>query len=830
MTRRSILAALVLAVSLPSSSSSTATTLDPREQRQRQDEDLLVVDAPAASDITDTSPYHHNHLRHLKSSKVMPSTSSSASKKGSTSSTSSGSSKKGSSSKKKKSSSSKKIGSGSPDDQTTAPSSSTAPTTTAPTLPLTNQPSTSPTLIPTPTGPTNSPSSQGNNDCLPVATATELQVVLQQANDNDTLLLCPGIVTFQAGVDPDLVLNQKALNFVCASDSNNNSNEACVWDGTSSQRFMTLLNSVGSSFTGFVFANGFSSGDAGAFGIFRASEVIFQDCTFRHNQAQNGGALFIVDSAVAFTSSSSSSTTTTSTRSSSQKLCRFEHNRAPSSNGGTIYAERATISLQGCVVRNSVAYSGGAMAAIDTFVTIEDTTFQDNFAGGCGEGPAIFMGSTSFPHPSDQILECLGADNHFVNNTDANACGGTSDIAGPSQNCEFFEANGIILGDEQDACSGNSVAISWSGHRIAVGAAQGNFVTVYERHVQEGMVMYRQLGNRIFGNGDEDDNLFGIQVQFDEDYNSGDSKSTIAISALGSNGDGTGYHVKVYDLDTSNNANDDWVQRGATLFAAPGYVGTPYSTGFRTLGGNYVAVGNRVFLWNGNSWEQYGQDLGGAVVVDSIALSQDGLQVAVGSRSSDTVMIYRKSGDLWELRNEIETGTGVFQVSFAQNSTILAVGYIPDETTSSAGRVRVYLGSIHPADGSRIWNPIGSEIVVDSAEESSYNSNNNISMDISSCSPISFHSRCIHLAIGSPSNQVVQVYQMLYEEEDDWTQVAQDITMPGNTTSVADEEFGRSVAISWQAGVVAVGATGIDANQQRDTGAVFTFNQLAGIS
>ena len=809
-------------------------TLDHRQQR-RQDEDLLVV---AASDITDTSPY--SHLRHLKSSKATSSSSSfsGGSKKKSSSRTSSGSSKKGSSSSKKKksSSSSKKIGSGSsPDDPTTAPSSST---TTAPTTTLvTDHPSVSPTLIattPPTTGlPTHSPSSlpptaPDNGDCLPVSTASQLNAMMQQANHQETLLLCPGRVTFSGGVDPDIVLNQKALHFVCASADNNNSNteEACVWDGTSSQRFMTLLNSVGASFTGFVFANGFSSGDAGAFGIFRNSQVTFQDCIVRNNQAQrNGGALFIVDSTVAFLTSSSA--TSTDSSSTSHQLCRFEHNRAPSSNGGTIYAERSTISLQGCVVTGSVAYSGGALAAIDSSVTIQETTFRDNFAGGCGEGPAIFMGSTSFPHPQDQILECIGNDNHFVNNTDANACGGTSDIAGPSQNCDFYEANGVIFGDEADLFSGNAVAISWSGHRIAVGAAEGNFVTVYERHVQEGMVLYRQLGNRIFGDGDGDDDMFGIQVQFDEDYNSGDSRSTIAISAMGSSDDATGYHVKVYDLDSS--VGDDWVQRGVTLYAAPGYVGSPYSTGFRTLGGNYVAVGNRVFLWNGTSWEQYGQDLGMDSTVDSIALSQDGLQVAVGSMSSDTVLIYRKSGELWELRNEIETGTGVFQVSFAQNSTILAVGYRPDETTSSAaGRVRVYLGSINPADGSRIWNPIGSEIIVvaDSSaeEESSYSSN--ISMDISSCSPISFHSRCIHLAIGSPSNQVVQVYKMHYEEEDDWTQVAQDITMPGNTTS---EEFGRSVAISWQAGVVAVGATGVDANQQRDTGAVFAFNQLAGI-
>jgi hypothetical protein len=678
-----------------------------------------------------------------------------------------------------------------------------------PDLPQTNEPSTTETTIPSPTrAPTTGqdPPPDPPTDCLTLTSVRDLQAAIQVANDGDTLTFCSGTtLDFQTG-DPDLLLEQTTLDFACARQTNNSNNDdGCTWNGTNSKRFMTLINAE-STFTGFIFENGFSTGDAGAFGILRTSTVNFVDCIFRSNQAQNGGALFIVDSTVNFESSS-----TATTDESSSGECLFENNQAPNSNGGTLFVERSTLSFKGCTVSGSVAYSGGAIVAIDSYISVQDTTFRDNFAGGCGEGPAVFIGSTSFPSPENEILECVGDNNQFINNTDSDFCQGTADIAGPSKNCEAFESFGYILGDAEDAFSGYSIDISHFGHRVVVGADEGNFVTLYERN---GM-MYTQVGNRIFG--DEEGDYFGSQVQFDEDYNSGDARSTIAVSAQGGP---RGYYVKVFDIDTS--LGDDWIQRGSTLYAGPGYQGTPFSMGFKTLGGNYVAVGNRVYLWDGDSWEQYGQDLED---VGSIAVSQDGLQVAAADAAAEVVSIYRKSGDVWELQTEIATGLGVFQVDFAQNSTILGVGFGPDETT--AGRVQVYLRSINPADGSFVWDQIGSDLTVASTEMA-YTT---ISMDISSCSPYSSFRRCIHVAIGSPSSEgsgFVRVYKMSYEEEDDWTQLAEEIVLPGGGT--VGDDFGRSVAISWQAGVVAVGAIGVeDANQERNTGAVYVFNQLAGI-
>ena len=133
--------------------------------------------------------------------------------------------------------------------------------------------------------------------------------------------------------------------------------------------------------------------------------------------------------------------------------------------------------------------------------------------------------------------------------------------------------------------------------------------------------------------------------------------------------------------------------------------------------GNTVAIGAtgndengsnsghvRIYTFNGNSWQQLGQDIDGEAVYDngsSVSLSSDGNTVAIGASFNDGngsnsghVRIYTFNGNSWQqLGQDIDGEAAVDysgnSVSLSSDGNIVAVGaYGNNGNGSSSGHVR----------------------------------------------------------------------------------------------------------------------------------------------
>ena len=208
-----------------------------------------------------------------------------------------------------------------------------------------------------------------------------------------------------------------------------------------------------------------------------------------------------------------------------------------------------------------------------------------------------------------------------------------------------------IMGNEIDgyfsgARSGWSVSLSDDGTIVAIGAVHAAYVAGGVAYFYAGMTRvyqyaggaWSQIGSDI--NGEAADDESGISVSLSADG------TTVAIGAPYNDGNGADAgHVRVYLYDGSS-----WNQIGQDIDGeAAGDVSSnvSLSTDGLTLaigaGGNDGAGANaghvRVYQYNGTSWSKIGSDINGEAAGDvsgaSISLSADGSILAVGSPGND---------------------------------------------------------------------------------------------------------------------------------------------------------------------------------------------------
>jgi hypothetical protein len=159
--------------------------------------------------------------------------------------------------------------------------------------------------------------------------------------------------------------------------------------------------------------------------------------------------------------------------------------------------------------------------------------------------------------------------------------------------------------------------------------------------------------------------------------------------------------------------------------------GTRVAAGAWRNGGNGVQAGHaRVYEWSGSSWVQMGADIDAEASGDefgiSIALSQDGAVLAVGAIENDGtdnnaghVRVYQYSASSWvQLGDDIdgEAASDNFgkSVALSQDGLVLAVGASGnDGSYNNAGHVRVYLYS------SSSWVQFGDDIDGEAASDES---------------------------------------------------------------------------------------------------------------
>jgi hypothetical protein len=325
---------------------------------------------------------------------------------------------------------------------------------------------------------------------------------------------------------------------------------------------------------------------------------------------------------------------------------------------------------------------------------------------------------------------------------------------------------GDINGEAKSEYSGCSVSLSSDGYTVAIGAT-GNDVNgsrsghtrVYRWYCSNST--WLQLGDDIDGEVAEDQSGGSVSLSSNGDV--------VAIGALynDENGDSSGL-VRVYTLDS---LNSNWHQMGDEFDGEAVYDNSGYSVSLSSDGGTaaigaigYDANGKnsghtRVYRWCSTilTWHRMGDDLDGEAVDDqsgrSVSLSSNGNVVAIGAIGND--------------------GNGTF-----------------------SGHTRVYKWDSFDLT----WHQMGGDLDGEAAFDRSGGS-------------VSLSSNGTIVAIGAYGNDENGDYSghaRVYTWDSSnltWLQMGDDL----DGEAVYDES-GRSVSLSSNGNVVAIGAAGNDGN------------------
>ena len=271
-------------------------------------------------------------------------------------------------------------------------------------------------------------------------------------------------------------------------------------------------------------------------------------------------------------------------------------------------------------------------------------------------------------------------------------------------NGNVWEQLGVILGD--GGGFGRSVSMSDDGNRIAVGspwAASTGHASVYSWTGEE----WQQIGQSVAGINNLDRQGWSVAL-------SGDGSSlVVGASADDTSGEDAG-RTTIYRFQ-----NNEWLQVGSPITGeaagdqsgdtvAISENGEIVAIGARYNDGNGTRAGHaQVFQWNGNAWQQLGNDLDGASELfrhgDAVSLSSDGHTLAVGAPQDDAsgtgagrTFIYDWNGVTWEHRGtpidgEERWSSSGQTVSLSNDGNRVAIGApYNDGAGRNAGHARVF--------------------------------------------------------------------------------------------------------------------------------------------
>jgi len=359
---------------------------------------------------------------------------------------------------------------------------------------------------------------------------------------------------------------------------------------------------------------------------------------------------------------------------------------------------------------------------------------------------------------------------------------------------------------------GYSVALSSDGTILAVGASLNDGTTGsnagHVRVYNYSGGAWTQLGGDIDSEAAGDN--FGYSVALSSDG------SRLAVGATGNDNNfniNVG-HVRVFDWDENQST---WTQVGTDIDGEAsgdrfGWSVALSSDGSRlAVGGLYNDANGsnaghvRVFDLVEGAWTQVGTDIDGEAAGDdfggSVALSSDGIRLAVGGRGNDgngadaghvRVFDWDENQSTWtqvgdDIDSEAAGDNFGWSVALSSNGTRLAAGgYVNDGGGTWAGHVRVFdlVGST--------WTQLGADIDGEAAgDQLGYS--------------VALSSDGTRLVVGAPRNDGggtdaghVRVFDLVGST---WTQVGAD-----KDGEAAFDYFGWSVALSSDGSRLAVGA------------------------
>ena len=227
----------------------------------------------------------------------------------------------------------------------------------------------------------------------------------------------------------------------------------------------------------------------------------------------------------------------------------------------------------------------------------------------------------------------------------------------------------------------------------------------------------------------------------------------------------------------------------------------------------------RVFEYNGATWDQLGQDIDGDASGDwsgfAISIDKDGSRIVIGAHQNDynsnsnaqvgQVKIYQFNGETWEQLGEDLYGLGDnsrfgTSVDISNDGNIIAIGSWSIDGTYR-GEVRVFKYS----QGE--WILLGQPII--GIEDFS-----------DSGAGVSLRDDGLCIAVTGPLYMDGTGYVAIYHYNG-WSWIQQGQTIQGNEIL---DRFGHSVSISSDGSIVAVSAPGSDSANGENTGSVKVFS------
>lgn len=272
----------------------------------------------------------------------------------------------------------------------------------------------------------------------------------------------------------------------------------------------------------------------------------------------------------------------------------------------------------------------------------------------------------------------------------------------------------IISGEAAIDQSGWSVSLSANGSRVAIGAPGNGVNGSYFGHAR----VFERVGTSWVQMGFDIDGLAPAEFAgWSVALSAGGSR--VAVGSPGNSDSATGSgHVRVFRWSV---VTQNWHQVGAPIAGDEGGDESGFSVALSS-DGSRVAIGAprndgggnlsgqvRVFEWTGSIWVQLGNNINGEAAMDqagsTVALSLDGLRVAVGASENDShgeqsgqVEVYRWSApsQSWHQAGldieglEVGGRTG-YSVGLSSAGSRLAVGApYSNDGGVNAGNVRVY--------------------------------------------------------------------------------------------------------------------------------------------
>jgi hypothetical protein len=384
-----------------------------------------------------------------------------------------------------------------------------------------------------------------------------------------------------------------------------------------------------------------------------------------------------------------------------------------------------------------------------------------------------------------------------------------------------------IPGAQADDNLGRCVALSGNGYIMAVGSINNDAigsnsgeVRVYEYNEPEDL--WEQIGDDINGEASGDKSGWSISLS--------DNGTILAIGAIYNDGSASnGGHVRVYEYSGGN-----WVQKGTDIDGTTTDGNSGFSVSLSDDGLSLV-VGNpkelsgkgcvKYYMFENNDWVFKKSKIGpqaGDQFGFSVDLSNDGSRVVVGGPyhdigggdSSGLVRVQHFDSEIsgFPLVGTAIKGSNVgdnmgISVATSGDGSIIVfgvTGYDSSNMTNN-GIVQVYQYSNSLGD----WEQLGNDI-----EGESSNDKFGYSVAISDNGTIIAVGAYLNDGDGGVNSGHVRVYEFL---NGNWGQVGDDID--GN---FAGDRFGRSVALSNNGSILAVGASFNDDNGNK-SGHVRTF-------